>query len=119
MQEAEEDDVEQIKEKLRMYNKGEIIFNEPHFTIRLMMREGSKEEVISNLLSPDRLVYSYKEEGSFGEVIHCLHFKISNTRTMRLPVIFDAKGRKNLYILTYIMRYRPWQSMLRKGKGRR
>ena len=119
MPETEEDDLEQIKEKLKNYNRQDIIFNEPHFTLRLLMREGEREEVIENLLKPDNLVYSYHEKAISGSQVHCLHFKISNTRTMRLPVIFDKGGRKNLYILTYIMRYRPWQSMLVRGRRRR
>ncbi|MBW2990383.1 hypothetical protein KY348_01620 [Candidatus Woesearchaeota archaeon] len=112
MQETE-DNVEEIKEKLRRYKRQDLIFNEPHFSYRLILREGSKEEVIKNLLKPDNLVYSYKQKGSLGDIIHCLHFKISNKRTMRLPVIFK---KKTLYILTYIMRYRPWQSMIKRRR---
>jgi hypothetical protein len=106
-----ENDVESIKERLRQYQSEQLIFNEPHFTQQLLLRDGDREMVIENLLSPERLVYSYSEEGSFGDTVHCLHFKISNTRTMKLPVIFNRRGKKNLYILTYIMRYRPWQGM--------
>ena len=115
----QEDELEEIKKKLRTYKREDIIFNEPHFTNMLLLRDGNREEVIRHLLEPDQLVYAYSEQGQYGDVVHCLNFKISNTRTMRLPVIFDKDGRKNLYILTYIMRYRPWQSMLRRGKRRR
>ncbi len=108
------DDLHELKKKLRSYSEEDIIFNEPHFSQQLALREGSRRDVISNLLDPEKLVYSYVEEGMQGDPVHCLHFRISNTRTLRLPVIFDFRGGKNLYILTYIMRYRSWKSMVRR-----
>lgn len=106
------DNIEELKKKLKTYGREDIIFNK-HCEQQLILRNGNKEEVINNLLNPDRLVYSYQERGKRGDIVHCLHFNISNTKTMRLPIIFDKKG---LYILTYIMRYRPWQNMI-KNKG--
>lgn len=111
-----EDNVEELKKKLKKYFKKDVEFNDPHFSQQLELREGNKEEVIKNLLNPKNLIYSYPEKGKYGDIKHCLHFKISNTRTMRLPVIFDRHGKKSLYIITYIMRYRRWQNMIR---GRR
>lgn len=110
----EEDDLREIKKKLQTYTEEYIEFNEPHFTAVLLLREGNIEEVKRNLLNPEKLVYSYQEQGKYGDIIHCLHFKISNSRTMRIPVIFDRKKKKSLYILTYIMRYRPWQNMVKR-----
>ncbi len=60
------------------------------------------------------MVYSYQEKGKYGKIVHNLHFKISSTKTMRLPVIFDKNNKKSLYILTYVMRYRKWQSMIKR-----
>ena len=111
------ENIEELKQKLRSYKKEDVEFNEPHFTKQLLVREGGREDVISNLLNPDKLVYAYHEKGKYGDDVYCLHFKISNTRTMRLPVIFDRNDRKGLYILTYIMRHRFWQNMVRtRGK---
>ena len=115
MSNLNEDDIESLKRRLKDYSIKEISFNEPHFTQQLTLREGSKKDVVHNLLNPDKLIYSYQESGKYGETIHCLHFNISNTRTMRLPIIFNPHGKKGLYMLTYIMRYRPWQNMI---KGR-
>lgn len=114
MDEVREDNLEEIREKLKKYAKEDITFNEPHFTQQALFREGSKEEVIQSILHPEKLVYSYQEQGKYGDTKHCLHFKVSNTRTLRIPVIFNKDGEKNLYILTYILRYRPWQNMIRK-----
>lgn len=113
-----EDDLEEIKSKLKTYTEKDLEFNEPHFTTTLLLREGNLEEVKRNLLNPEKLVYSYQERGKYGDIIHCLHFEISNTRTMRIPVIFNRNGKKSLYIITYIMRYRPWQSMVKKKSHR-
>jgi len=109
------DDIKKLKKKLKEYKKEDMEFNEPHFTQQLYLREGTKKEVINNLLKPENLVFSYKEKGKYGDTIHCLHFKLSNTRTLRLPVIFDKNNEKGLYILTYIKRYRSWQNMVKKG----
>ena len=110
------EDIDELKKKLKNYNRKDIIFNEPHFTEQLFLRDGNKEEVITNLLNPEKLVYFYTEKGSHGDIVHCLHFKISNTRTLRLPVIFDKNKKKSLYIITYIKRYRAWQSMIKRGR---
>lgn len=109
-----DDDIEKLKEKLKSYSKQDVEFNEPHFTYQLEAREGNRKEVMENLLNPEKLVYSYQETGKHGDIVHCLHFRISSTRTIRLPVIFDRNGKKSLYIITYVMRYRTWQSRVRK-----
>jgi hypothetical protein len=113
---SEQDDLEELKKKLKNYNKEDIEFNEPHFTQQLIIRDGSREEVINNVLNPVNLVYSYHEKGRHGDTVHCLHFKISNSRTLRIPVIFDRNDKKGLYIITYIKRYRSWQNMIKRGK---
>jgi hypothetical protein len=105
----EPDNLDYIKKKLSSYNRTDIIFNEPHFTNQLLLRDGSREQVIDLILSPSKLVYSYQEIGKYGAVKHCLIFNVSNTLSLRIPVIFDIDGRKNLYILTYIARYRIWK----------
>ena len=113
MDEIKKDDLEELKKKLRDYKKENIIFNEPHFTQQLKLREGNRDEVINNLLNSDKLVYSYQEKGKFGDVKHNLHFNISDTKTMRIPVILDPNNKKGLYIITYIMRYRNWRNMIK------
>lgn len=111
-----EENLDYVKNKLRSYTKEEIIFNEPHFTQRLILREGYKEEVINELLNPKKLVYYFTEKGKKNNTIYVLHFKISNTRTLRLPVVFDKSNKKCLYVITYIMRYRPWQNMVKRER---
>ncbi len=110
-----EDDIEEIKKKLKVYSKDQIEFNEPHFTQSLLLRNGNRCDVIKLILCPDNLVYSYQEPGIYGDIKHNLYFRISNNRTIKLPVIFDRNYEKSLYILTYILRYRSWQNLVRRG----
>jgi hypothetical protein len=105
-----QEDIEQIKQRLRTYQEADIHFNEPHFSQQLLLREGKRDDVIHNLLQPDCLDQSTSETGKYGDIVHTLHFGVSNTRTMILPTIFDPGCRKGLYILTYIMRYRRWRT---------
>lgn len=98
-------DLEKLKDKLRSYSQEDIVFNEPHFSENLVAREGSRAEVIKNILNPDKLIGFSVALGKYGDLKYELYFRVNNFRTMILPVIFD-KGGKNLYMLTYIMRYR-------------
>src|SRR3989338_10625385 len=102
-------DLELIKQRLRDYSREEVGFYEPHFTINLNLREGNKEEVIHNLLHPEKLVFCSESAGKYGDAIYSLHFQISNTKTLILPVIFNRNNKKSLYVITYIMRHRKWK----------
>lgn len=113
MEETKDDNIEEVKKKLKNYKEKDIEYNEPHFTQQLTLREGKREDVVKYLLNPEKLVYSYQEKGKYGDTIHCLHFEVSNTRTMRLPIIFKSNGK--VYIMTYVMRYRNWQNMIKRG----
>lgn len=97
-------DLEALKEKLKSYKKEQIRFNNPHFSQQLTLREGNKEEVIKNLLNPEKLIHYDEEQGKYGDKKISLYFEISNTRAMKIPVIFD-KPQKSLYVITYIMRH--------------
>jgi hypothetical protein len=108
--------IDELKTKLKTYKKEDVIFNEPHFTTQLTMREGNKDDVIKNLLNPENLVSYYSEPGKYNDIKYSLYFKVSSARTMKIPVIFDLNNKKSIYVLTYIMRYRPWQSMVKDSK---
>ena len=93
--------VETMKSLLKTYNRKNILFNEPHFSRQMALRQGNKEEVFQQIFHPERLIHVEKQ----GRIKYALYFKVSGTRTLKLPVLVK---RKNLYILTYIMRYRKW-----------
>ncbi|MFH1972340.1 MAG: hypothetical protein ABIJ18_02575 [archaeon] len=90
--------MEEIKEKLRKIKN--IVFTK-HAEQQLILREGNKEQIQNLIKNPENLIYSETQKNR-----ECLYFNISNKRTIILPVVFK---NKTLYILTYIMRYRPWR----------
>lgn len=114
MQEITSASVKKLKKKLESYERGHLKFNEPHFTQMLLLRDGDKRQVIQNLLNPENLMYFYTEKGKYGDVKYSLYFKISHNKTMKLPLIFDLNNKKCIYILTYIMRDRPWHTMIKR-----
>ncbi len=103
-------DLKKIKDKLKSYSKNDIVFSN-HAKLQIILREGNQEFVVSQILNPKNLidVVVDKKENNLKYV---LIFKISNSKTMKLPVILDKKGKKELYIITYIMRYRKWKKII-------
>jgi len=112
MPQNQKNEVQELKEKLKLYSRGNIQYSD-HFLVRMGQRNGDLEEVINLLLNPEKLVYIYKEKSRQGEIVYNLHYKISNTKTLKLPVIIDRYGHKNLYIITYIMIYEPWKKTVK------
>jgi hypothetical protein len=96
-------EVDEMKSLLR--TKPRLRWNEPHFSDMLHSRDGNREDVIMNLRSPENLVAVKEEQGKYGDTILVLCFGIGD-KSMMLPLVVDKEG---LYILTYIMRYRPWR----------
>ncbi|KYC51678.1 MAG: hypothetical protein AMQ74_01039 [Candidatus Methanofastidiosum methylothiophilum] len=113
MPQNQKNEVQELKEKLKLLSKDNVQYSD-HFLIRMAQRDGNLAEVITLLLNPEKLVYFYKEKSNQGEIVYNLHFKISNTKTLKLPVIIDRYGHKNLYIITYIMIYEPWKKAIKK-----
>ncbi|MDD9953578.1 MAG: hypothetical protein OXR66_04530 [Candidatus Woesearchaeota archaeon] len=105
--------VEAVKKKLHKYTREQIRFNEPHFSVRLQLREGKRQDILEHLRNPTKLVYVLEQQGTYGDSVYALLFKESNTQTLKIPVIFM---KKTLYVLTFIRRYRPWQNMIRRKK---
>ena len=105
-------DVSSVKEELKRYSEKQIVFNEPHVTERCLLREITKEEVIQNLLNPDKLVYAGEQVSKFPtEKKYDLYFVLSNTRAYRFPVVLKEKS---LYVITVIKINRRWQGIVSK-----
>ena len=60
-------DITKIKEDLNKYSREQIKFNEPHVTQRCLLRDIAKEEVIQNLLKPDKLVYAGEQDSKYPD----------------------------------------------------
>jgi len=100
--------IEEVKKRLKGYSKSNVKFSN-HATQMIILREGNKSEVINELLNPVNLIDAFPEDNKT-----VLIFRLSGTRTLKLPVIFNKGGRKCLYIVTYIKRYRPWQRIVKE-----
>jgi len=105
-------DISKVKEELKKYSKEQIRFNEPHVTERCLLRDITKEEVIQNLLKPDKLVYVGEQESKFpDEKKYDIYFVLSNTRAYRFPIVLKEKS---LYVITVIKINRRWQRIVNK-----
>lgn len=105
-------ELDSIKKRLKEYRKEQIEYNEPHVAMRCLQRETSKETIEQNLLNPENLVLAYPSKAlKEGEEKYELYFKLSSNKTLKLPVVFK---KNSLYIITVIMRWRKWQSMVKK-----
>ena len=105
-------DLLKIRKMLSRYSKKNIIFNEPHVTIRCIQRNITKEQVKDIVMNPDNLVLAYKAKSvRSDEDKYELFFKLSSNKTLKLPVVFKSN---KLYIITVIVRWRKWQAMIRK-----
>jgi len=60
MEKTKEDDVEELKSKLRNYAKEDIEFNEPHFSQQLVLIDGNKKEVLN---TPYARIFEITEKG--------------------------------------------------------
>ena len=105
-------DTAKVREELVKYSKYQIIFNEPHVTQRCLLRNITKEEVLQNLLKPNKLVYVGEQESNYpNEKKYDLYFVFSNTRAYRFPVVLKEKS---LYVITVIKINRRWQGIVGK-----
>ncbi len=101
-----------IKEKLSIYKDARLIFTK-HAEDMLVLRNGNKKKV-RWMLTSDKLFYCESEIGKRGDKVYTLYFQISNTLTMKLPVIFKKERNKSIIILTYIMTHRNWRNIIKR-----
>lgn len=90
---------EQIKNVLRSYKKEDIEYNEPHFTLKLDRLKIDRNEVIKNILKPDKLVLVgvSKSKNPNYKYVYDLYFKLSKNRVFKIPISIKPKS---LYLVT-------------------
>lgn len=90
---------EKIKEILRKYQREDIGYNEPHFTLKLGRENIDRHEVIKNVLKPDKLIFVgvSKSKNPNFEHVYDLYFKLSKHRIFKIPVSIKPKS---LYLIT-------------------
>lgn len=92
-------DIEEIKNRLKDYTQKDIEYNEPHFTLKLEREKIDRNEVIRNLLKPDKLAFVGVSESKNPnyDYVYDLYFKLSKNRIFKLPVSLKPKS---LYLIT-------------------
>lgn len=90
---------EKIKQTLRKYEKREVEYNEPHFTLKLERLKIDRKEVVKNVLKPDKLVLVGVSESKNPNYsyVYDLYFKLSKNRIFKIPVSIKPKS---LYLIT-------------------
>jgi len=97
--------VEEFKKKLKEYKKEEIVLTK-HAEIRALQRNIDIEEVVSNILSPEKLVFVKKQE---EERYEC-YFAYSEEFCHKYVIVTNGK----VIIVTIISINRDWQKTIRK-----
>ncbi len=101
---------EELKNKLKKYSRGDIVFTQ-HALIRARQRNINLNEIIDNIVNPERLIFAKKQkaENPDEEKYDC-YFLYSNTLCHRYVLIIN----KRIIICTVIKINRRWQRRLEK-----
>ena len=93
------EDADKIKKLLKKYKKQNIMYNEPHFTLKLERESIDRKEVVKNLLKPDKLVLVgvSKSKNPNYDYVHDLYFQLSKRRLFKIPLSIKPKS---LYLIT-------------------
>ena len=93
------EDIENIKSILSKYNTENIIYNEPHFTLKLERLKIDRKEVVKEILKPTKLVLVGVSESKNKnyDYIYDLYFKMGKSRIFKIPVSFRTQS---LYLIT-------------------
>ncbi|MBI3413151.1 MAG: DUF4258 domain-containing protein [Candidatus Aenigmarchaeota archaeon] len=104
-------ELSEMKDLLKGYKRHEIEFG-PHSSIRMTERELQEEEIIKNLLNPDKLIDLEEQPAKReGERKFKLIFEKSNTSS--LIVIVVLKPSHKIKIPTVIHRMRKWHKVIK------
>lgn len=94
--------------KLSEYHREDIIISE-HARIRAIQRQLDINEIIENIINPERLEYAIKEESNFPneERFDC-YFGYSKTQCHRYVLVI----KNNVVVITAIKINRRWQRIV-------
>jgi hypothetical protein len=93
------ENVEKVRNKLRGYDKEDVQYNEPHFTLKLDREKIDRNEVVRNILKPDKLAFVGISESKNPDYkyVYDLYFKLSKNRIFKVPASIKPKS---LYLIT-------------------
>ena len=101
---------EDLKEKLKKYNKDDIIITN-HAEEQAIFREISLDEVKENIINPKRLSFAGKQEAeNEGEEKYDCYFGYSKSQCHRYILVIDGK----CVVCTVIKINRRWQHIVEK-----
>ena len=101
---------EDLKEKLKKYNKDDIIITD-HAEEQAIFREISLDEVKENIINPKRLSFAGKQEAeNEGEEKYDCYFGYSKSQCHRYILVIDGK----CVVCTVIKINRRWQHIVEK-----
>lgn len=102
-------DINNFKEKLKGYNKQDIIITE-HAKIRAFGRGINLEEVKDNIINPFRLVHFEEQKAKYkDEKKYACYFAYSRTYCHKYVLTLNRK----VIIITIININRDWQKIIR------
>ena len=102
-------EVEKVKIKLKKLKKKDIIFS-PHSILRASIRRIDTDEVINNLLNPEKLAFAFFERKHKNGDRYLCYFGYSKTLAHKYVIILNKK----CIIVTAIKIKRKWQRRLEK-----
>ena len=101
---------EDLKEKLKKYNKDDIIITD-HAEEQAIFREINLDEVKENIINPKRLSFAGKQEAeNEGEEKYDCYFGYSKSQCHRYILVIDGK----CVVCTVIKINRRWQHIVEK-----
>jgi len=97
-------EIEGIKKKLKSYTVESIALSD-HTLIRCFQRGITKENILDNILKPEKLIDIIEEESKYrGERKFKLVFDLSRNKSFIVVVSINKK----LTVITAVIRYRKW-----------
>ena len=102
-------ELEKFKEKLRTYSERDIIFTK-HAQIRLITRDINLNEVVENIINPEKLVFFEEQTTKSDFKKYDCYFSYSENLTHRY--VFTTNGK--ILIVTIIKINKDYQRMIKK-----
>ena len=104
-----------VKKRLKSFTRENIIITD-HAMVRIIQRQIDKNEIIENLINPERLDYAIKEDSSKKEEKFDCYFGYSRRLCHRYVIVI----KNNVVVVTVVKIDRRWQEIAEKKlKGRK
>ena len=113
-QHLKKEEIGKIINRLRGYSEKQFRFTDNYWK-RISSRDIDHDFVVKTFFEFDKINLIEEDILKFGDIGYDLYYEISNNRTLILGVC----PKKDLIFIHGIMRYRKWQSAIKKAKKRK